>query len=58
MKIEATARRYEPTQVWTEHRRVYYSLGNDRKRAINWALHLIQSEFPDYPEYEVTVIEP
>jgi len=54
--INAVAQRYEKTQVWTAHSRLYMTADKNRKRAITWALKKIEAEFPDFPEYEATII--
>jgi hypothetical protein len=55
--INAVAQRYEATQVWTAHSRLYMTRHSNRKRAIKWALAKIEAEFPGFPEYEATIIE-
>lgn len=55
--INATASRYERTQTWTAHSRLYAVAFTNRKRAIKWALRQIEREFPDFPQYEATIIE-
>ena len=55
--LNAVAQRYERTQTWTAHSRLYMTTHTNRKRAIAWALKKIEAEFPGFPEYEVTIID-
>ena len=55
--IDAAARRYEPTQVWTEARARYVTRIANRKHAITWALRKIEREHPGFTEYEATITD-